>query len=109
MDPDPHGELYPLLLLQASIQCPDGLHDAQPGPDGSGGIVLMCLRIAKIDQEAIAEILCNMALKVPDDLRTRGLIGTHDLTQIFRIKPPSQSRGVNQIAEQDSELTAFSL
>jgi len=69
----------------------------------------MCLRIAKIDEEAIAEILRNMPLKVPDDLCTRGLIGPHDLTQIFRIKPPSQSRGVNQVAEQDSELTAFCL
>ena len=49
----------------------------------------MGLRIAKIDQEAVAEILCNMAFKVPDDLRTRGLIGPHDLAQIFRIKLPS--------------------
>jgi hypothetical protein len=69
----------------------------------------MGLRIAKIDQEAITEILCNMAIKVPDDLCTRGLIGPHDRTQIFRIKLPSQSCGVNQIAEQDSELTAFCL
>jgi hypothetical protein len=69
----------------------------------------MCLRIAKIDEEAIAEILRNMALKVSDDLRTCGLIGAHDLTQIFRIKLPSQSRGANQVTEQDGELTAFCL
>ena len=69
----------------------------------------MRLRIAKIDEQAIAEILRNMAVKMPDNLRTRGLIGAHDHAQIFRIKLSSQSRGLNQIAEQDGELTAFCL
>ena len=46
----------------------------------------MRLRIAKIDQQAIAEILRDMPRKVLDDLGTGGLVGAHHLPQIFRIE-----------------------
>ena len=51
----------PLCLCQAGIQRPHGLEDAQAGPHGPLGIIFMGLRIAKVDQQAIAQILRNIA------------------------------------------------
>jgi hypothetical protein len=61
-------------LLQARIQEPNGLDNAQPGLHRALRIVLMRLRIAKIHQQAIAEVLGNMALEALDDLRAGLLV-----------------------------------
>jgi hypothetical protein len=44
------------------------------------------LRITKVDQQAIAEILGNVSLKALDDRGTGGLIGSDDLPVVFRVK-----------------------
>ena len=52
----------------------------------------MRLGIAKVDQQAIAEILGDMALKALDDRGTGGLIGPHHLPQVFRVELAGEAR-----------------
>jgi len=66
-------------------------------------------RIAKVDQQAISEILGNIPLKLLDHLGARGLIGAHDLSQVFGVKLASKNRRVDQVTEQHRELAAFRL
>ena len=40
-----------------------------PGPYGALGVVFVRLGIAKVDEEAIAEILGDVTLEAGDDLR----------------------------------------
>jgi hypothetical protein len=68
VDPEADGQLDRLLPFEAGIQGPDGFHHLQPGADRPLRIVLVSLGIAKVDQEAIAQVLGDMPLKAGDHL-----------------------------------------
>ena len=72
-------------------------------------VVFMGLGIAKVHQQAIAEVLGNVAVKALDDLGTGGLIGSDHGAEVFRIESTRQHRRVHQVTEQDGELAAFSV
>ena len=61
MDTKTHGQAHLVVLLQVCIVCLHGLNDAQPGTNSTLGVVLVRLRIAEIDQQAIAEVLGDMS------------------------------------------------
>ena len=63
MNPHPYGQAEPFVLFQASIQGAERLDHAQPGPHRPLRIILVGLRIAKVDQQSIAEILGNYPSK----------------------------------------------
>src|ERR1051326_6590437 len=109
MDTDAHGEPHTPGLFQTGVQGPHGVEDAQTGTHGPLGIIFMRLRIAKVDQQAIAQILGNIPVKTLEHLDTGRLIGQHDLTEVFRVELTGEAGGVGQIAEQHRELTALGL
>jgi hypothetical protein len=63
--------------------------------------------VAEIDQQAVAEVLGNMATIAANHLSTRGLIRHRDLTKVFRIKSIGECCGTHQVTEEDRELTTF--
>ena len=63
MDAQAHRQLHPLLLRQAGIEFPHGLHNAQAGAHGPLGVIFVRLGIAKVDQQAVAEILGDIAAR----------------------------------------------
>ena len=68
----------------------------------------MRLRIAKVHQEAIAQILRDIAAEALDHRRTGFLVGPHHLPQVLRIELDSESRRVHEIAEHHGKLAPFS-
>ena len=78
-----------------------------PAPDRPLGIVLMRLRVAEIDQNAIAHVLGDKAIEAPDGIRDGAVICADDLAQILGIEPRRQRHRADQIAEHDGELSAF--
>src|SRR5262245_49955250 len=105
----PHADCQAesLVLLQSRIQSPNDLNNAQPSLHCPLCIIFMCLGIAKIYQQAITEILGNMALEVLDDRSAGLLVRPHDLPQVFGIEAAGEGSRVYQVAEQHCELTAF--
>ena len=89
MDAQAHGQVHPSLLRQAGIELAHGLDDAQPGPHRPLGVVFVRLGIAKVDQQAIAEILGDVAVKAVDHLGAGVLVGAHHLAQVFRVQLPA--------------------
>jgi hypothetical protein len=65
------------------------------------------LRIAEVHQQAITEVLCNIAVKALDHGGAGGLIGAHHLAVVFWVELPGEDGRIRQVAEQDGELTAF--
>ena len=61
-----HRQADAFVLDQARIQRAHGFQNAQPGAHGALGIVLMRLGIAKVHQQAIAQILRDMPIKAPE-------------------------------------------
>jgi hypothetical protein len=53
----------------------------------------MRLRIAKVDEQTVAEILRDVPVKTLDDRSAGGLVGLDYLTQVFRIQLPRESGG----------------
>jgi hypothetical protein len=107
MDADAHGEPYALSAFQARVQRPHGVEDAQTSPDGPLSIIFMGLRIAKVYQQTITQILGNMPSKALDHLDTGRLIGQDNLTQVFRVELAGEASGVGEVTEQHCELAAF--
>jgi hypothetical protein len=80
---------------------------AEAGAYGPLGIIFVRLGIAKVDQQPIAEILGDMAVKTPDDLGTGGLVGLDHLAQVFRVHLAGERRGAYQVTGHDGELATF--
>jgi hypothetical protein len=87
----------------------EGGHHAQPGLHRPAGVVLMRLGIAKVDQQPIAQILCDIPLQALDHFVTGLLIGPHDRPVIFGIELAGQGGGIDEVAEQHGELAALRL
>ena len=85
MDPQAHGHVHAMVLGQAGIQWPQGLHDAQPGPDRALRVILVRLGIAKVDEQAIAEIRAICPSKRAITFAQVFLVGPHHRAQIFRV------------------------
>ena len=75
----PHG-------LQSAIQGAHGLDDPQARVHGALGIIFMGTGIAKVDEQAIAELLRDVPLKALDVLGGGLLVGAHHLTQVFGVE-----------------------
>jgi hypothetical protein len=65
------------------------------------------LGVAEVDEQAVAEVLGDMALIAGDHLGARLLIGPYHLAPVFRVEPARQRRGIDEVAEQHGELAAF--
>jgi hypothetical protein len=109
MNPNADSQSNALLLLQAGGKCPHGLDHRQSCPHGALRVVFVRQRIAKVDQQAIPQVLGNVPIEAPDDRDTGGLVGPHRGTVVLWVELPGQRCGGHQVAEQDGELAAFRL
>ena len=109
MNAEPHGELHTVLCRQTGIQGRDGLDNAQAGVHRTPGLVFMRCRVAKVDQQPIAEVLRDVAGVVLNNLGRGLLVSTHHRTQVFRIKLTGELRGTRQVTEQHRELPPFGI
>jgi hypothetical protein len=107
MHPLADRQAHPLFLRQAGIELAHGLDHPQPGPYGALRVIFVRLRIAKIDQQPIAEVLRNVPVIARDHPGAGVLIGAYDLAQVFGIKLASQCCRVHQVTKQHRQLAAF--
>ena len=106
MDAEPHGELD-AIGVPTAYSTTYGLNNAEASMHRPVRIIFVGQGVAKVDQQAIAEILRDMALKAGDHLGAGVLVGPHHLAQVFWIELTGESGGVHQITEEDGELAAF--
>jgi hypothetical protein len=85
----------------------DGLHNPHPGPHRALRVVFVRLRVAEIDEQAIAEVLGDIPLEAGDHFGAGVLIGPHDLAPLLRVELAGEDGGVHQVTEQHRELAAF--
>src|SRR5207245_6975906 len=70
-------------------------------------VVFVRLRIAKVDQQAVAQILRNIPVEALDHVGAGLLVYPHHVAPVFRIELSGETGRVYQIAEQHGELAAF--
>jgi len=100
-NPDPRMELFGLIELRHPTD------QRQPAPRRALGVVLVRLRIAKIDQDAVAHVAGDKPAKPFDCLSDAAMVGAENPAQILGIEPSGQGRRADQIAEHDRELAAL--
>jgi hypothetical protein len=90
-----YRELHAFLPLQARIERRGEDRDqAQPGMHAAQGIVFMRHRPAKVDEQAVPEILRNSALVLVNDCGGSRLVGPHDLPQVFGVELLGEPGGI---------------
>jgi hypothetical protein len=84
-------------------------HDVESRLHGAARVVLVGLRIAEVDEQAIAQVLRNLAFEAANDLGAAALVLSHDRARVLGIEPGGQRRRSDQITEHHGELTALAL
>jgi hypothetical protein len=105
----PGGEPGTLLVRKAPVQSGHGLKDGQPGEHGAMRIVLMRLRVAKVDQQAVPEGLREVPVEAVDRCLGGAVITSHHFPPVLRIEMGCYPGGPYKIAEQDRQMAAFTL
>ena len=109
-DDEPGSDTDPRLEFGGfDIEATDRIDGTEPGADRPLGIVLMRLRIAEINQHAVAHVLGDEAIEPGDDLGDGTVIGADNLTQILRVMPGRERRRADQVAEHHRQLAAFGI
>ena len=109
MHAHPDGQPHAPVLLQTGIQRPHGVENAQARPHRPLGVVFVRLGIAKVHQQAVAQVLGDIAVKALDHCGAGLLVGPHHLALVFRVELPGEAGRVDQVTEQHRELAAFGL
>jgi hypothetical protein len=78
VDTQPYGQPSAVIGLQSRVEDDDGVNNSKAGVHGSLRIILMRYWVAKIDEESVTEILCDMAFEVLNDFCRRLLVCPHD-------------------------------
>ena len=85
-------------------QSADRIDKRQPGSDRPLGIVLVRLRVAEVDEHAVAHVLGDEAVEAGHGLGDAAVIRSDHLAQVLGIEPRRQRRRADEIAEHHSEL-----
>jgi hypothetical protein len=86
-DNQPGGNPHPRMKLFGLIELRHPIDQRQPASSGALGIVLVRLRIAEINQDAVAHIAGAKPAKARDNLCDAAMIGPDDPAQILGIEP----------------------
>ncbi len=104
-DSDPGRERF----HRARRQWLESRHDAERGANRSFGVVLVRVRVAEIDQQAVSHVARDVAVERLDRRAAGPLEGADHLAQVFGVHAPRERRRPHEITEHDSQLPAFGL
>jgi hypothetical protein len=88
MNSQTYRQVNALVLFQTCVQSAYGLNNSQATSDGSLGIIFVCYRVAKVDQQTITQMLRYVAMVSGNDIGTSRVVCPNDVTEIFWVKFP---------------------
>jgi hypothetical protein len=88
---------------------PKRVHQRETSADGPLGVLVVGLRIAKVDHEFLPTILGDLALKLPDNACTRLLIEPDHGIEVIRGQGPGEWGLGHEGTHEDGQLSAFSV
>ena len=79
----------------------------QSGPHRPLGVILMGLRIAEIDEHAVAHVFRDETAEAAHGLGDAFLIGRNDLAQVLRVHAGGERRRTDEVREHHRDLAAL--
>ncbi len=104
VDPDTHRE--PLCARARAVDTGDGVDQRKPRAHRALGIVAVGRRPAEVREQAIAEVLRDVATVARDHALGRTLVAPKNLAPVLGVEPRRDLGGAHEVAEEDSELAA---
>ena len=86
------GDADPNIQRLSCGEPADRIDDREPGARRALGVVLMRLRVAEINEHAVAHILRDKTAKAADGVGDTAMVGADDLAQILGIEARRQRR-----------------
>ncbi len=102
-DADAHLE----LAASGRVEPSDIGDDVEAGAHRPLGIVFVGLRIAEVNQHAVAHVFGDETVEAAHCLGDRPVIGADHLAQLFEVEPRRQRRRADQVAEHHRQLPAL--
>ena len=109
VDADAHRQIHVAHRRVCHADVSQGLHDAEAGARGALGVVLVCLRITKIHQHAVAHVPSNEAAETGHHLAAALLVSADHLAHVLRIEPRRQRGRTDQVAKHHCQLATLGL
>ena len=91
-------------LASGCVELSDAFDQRQAGPDRTFGVIFVGLRIAKVDEHAVAHEFGDVAATCADDILDLRVIRTQEFLQIFWIKAGGESCRAHEVAKHHREL-----
>ena len=104
---DPNGDLQFFFRAQPFVEQRYAFENLSPGLNRAQRRVFVGLRIAKIRQNSVSQILGYVPLHMVDGMCAHLLVSLNDLPQFLWIKVPRQGRRAYQVAKHDGQLPAL--
>ena len=92
---------------RTGLQSAHRLDQLQPRPYRPLGVILVGLRIAEVDQHAIAHVLRYEPAEALHGLGDALLIGGNDLAQVLRVHARRERRRTDEVREHHRDLAAL--
>ena len=106
-DTDSNCQYRCVPFSNPGVQLGHRIHDREARPDGSFGIVLVCLWVSEVNEHAVTHVAGNEALVVLDGISAGVLKGRYDLAHILWIELRRECGRTDEIAEHDRQLAAL--
>src|SRR5262249_43133767 len=82
---EPSGDANTGLQSSRRLECNHCCNQLQPGTHCALGVILMGLRVAKVDKHAVPQILRHEAAEATHGFCDALLVGRYDFAQVFRV------------------------
>ena len=104
VDSNPYRKRLKPLYIERSVERRHFLDDNQPCSHGTFGIVFVRSGISEPSQNAIAQVLRNIALETRHRFGGNSLIAREDIAPFLGVELSRYLGRVDQIAEQDCQM-----
>src|SRR2546425_233514 len=101
--PRPGGRLEPGVRLSRRVD------EGEPPAHRPLGVVLVRLRVAEVDEQAVAQVLGDVTAEAGDGLGGSALVLGRDLSPVLGVELPGHGSRADEVAEEDGELPPFAL
>ena len=106
-DTDAHGEAGPVAAGYPGVERRHRFEDREASANRALGVLLLRVRVAEINEDAIAHELGDVAIETPDSFAHRLLIGADHIAHVLGIEPRREVGRIRQVAEHHGQVAAL--
>src|SRR5207245_2159195 len=107
--PAPLRQPPPVGRVDSVVQLSHRVEKGEPPAHRPLGVVLVRLGVAEVDEQAVAQVLRDMAAKAGHGLGGSALVLRGDLPPVLGVELPGDGGRADEVAEEDGELPPLAL